>query len=66
MVENDKTKLKQEICSIRIMFPVSSDEQAIDKKRKIADVLIDIPDVVINFSIVSGRPTMPVKLNGPN
>ncbi|GAG54129.1 unnamed protein product [marine sediment metagenome] len=49
---------KQEICSIRIMFPVTSDEQAIDYKKKISAMLKDIPDATIQFSIISGRPPM--------
>lgn len=48
---------KQEICSIRIMFQVESDEQAIVIKKKIADILADTSDVAINFSLVAGRPS---------
>ncbi|GAH62917.1 unnamed protein product [marine sediment metagenome] len=51
-------KPKQEICSIRIMFPVESDEQAIGYKKKIAALLAEIPDVQLNFSI-STMPAMP-------
>jgi len=47
---------KQEICTIRIVFPVESDEQAIGFKRKIDSLLADINDSVIQFSIMS-RPT---------
>lgn len=43
---------KQEVCSIRIAFPVESDEQAIGYKKKITDILTDIPDVNISFSIL--------------
>jgi len=48
-----------EICSIRIMFPVSSDEQAIEYKKKIQSVLSDNPDAQIQFSIA----TVPAKLS---
>ena len=47
----------KELCSIRIMFPVDTDEQAIDYKKKIAAVLSEIPEAQINFSIM----TMPQK-----
>lgn len=49
----------KELCTIRIMFPVESDEKAIEYKRKIAAILAPIPDAQIQFSIISGRPTMP-------
>ena len=50
-------KSKQEICTIRIMFPVETDEQAIEYKRKIAAVLQDKPDAQIQFSLMD----MPVR-----
>ena len=47
---------KKEICSIRIMFPVESDEQAIEYKKKITAILVNVLDVQFNFNItrVSG------------
>lgn len=47
---------KGEVCIIKIMFPVESDDQAIDYKKKIAAILSDQPDVNIQFSIMSGMP----------
>lgn len=41
-----------EICTIRIMFPVTSDEQALDCKKRIRESLKDIPDVQTQFSIM--------------
>lgn len=41
----------KEICSIRIVFPVMSDEQAIDYKKRLSDILADIPDAHIDFSL---------------
>ena len=55
------TQPKQEICNIRIMFPVASDDEAIGYKKKITDMLSSNPDAVINFSIISGRPSGPMK-----
>ena len=57
IMDNDKN----ELCTIRIMFPVESDEKAIEYKRKIAAILSEIPDAQIQFSIMSGRPSMPMR-----
>ena len=46
-------KSNQEICTIRIMFPIESDEQAIEYKKKIAAILSEIPDAQIQFSIMT-------------
>lgn len=53
----------QEICTIRIMFPVDSDEQAIEFKKKITNILSEIPEAAINFSLMTGRPPMPPTKN---
>ena len=50
-------KQPQQICSIRIGFPVSSDEQAIEYKQKITAILAGIPQVRIEF----GLNTMPTR-----
>ena len=52
------TPAKQEVCTIRIMFPVESDEQAIECKKKIATALSDMQDVQTQFSIMT-VPSMP-------
>lgn len=44
---------KQEVCTIRIMFPVTSDEDAIDCKKKVTEALSDKPNVQIQFGITS-------------
>ena len=49
---------KQEVCTIRIMFPVVSDEQAIEYKKKIAEVLKQIHNVQTQFSIISAHSPM--------
>jgi len=46
-VDNSKT----ELCTIRIMFPVESDEKAIEAKKKIAEALNEYPDAQIQFSL---------------
>lgn len=57
--EQEQTQLPKELCSIRIGFPVTSDEQAIEYKKKISEVLTDIPNVRIEFSLS----TIPTKAN---
>lgn len=52
---------KEEICSIRIMFPIESDEQAIDLKKKIKAVFPDDTDAHFTFEIM----TMPVRPSVP-
>ena len=47
-----------ELCTIRIMFPVDSDEQAIGIKKKIKEILSDKPDAQVQFSIMTG-PSQP-------
>lgn len=59
MSEENDVIPKQQVCSIRIAFPVTSDDDAIKYKKQIDAILADIPDANIQFSILSGRPTMP-------
>ena len=51
---------EKEVCSIRIVFPVESDEQAFDYKKKIGEVFKDESDVQIQFGITTpmARPPM--------
>ena len=53
MDENDKTPTPEQVCSIRIMFPVNSDEQAIDYKKKIGEVLANIPQARVEFNLTT-------------
>lgn len=59
MPENDKPPTTTEICSIRIGFPVKSDDQAISYKKKISEILAEIPEVRIDFSLT----TIPTQIN---
>ncbi|GAI72282.1 unnamed protein product [marine sediment metagenome] len=43
---------KQEVCTIRIMFPVVSDEKAIEYKKRLTEVLKDNPDATMQFSLM--------------
>lgn len=49
-------KSEQELCTMRIMFPVESDEQAIGVKKKIKECLKDIPNSHIQFSLMPSIP----------
>lgn len=46
-------KEKPELCQIRIMFPVKSDEQAIGCKQKLEAVLSEIPDANMSFTLAT-------------
>lgn len=48
-----------EVCTIRIGFPVESDDEAIAYKKKIAEILSPIPKARIEFALN----TVPVPLN---
>lgn len=51
MNEQEITPTEIELCTIRIAFPVETDEAAIGYKRKISEILADIPQVRIEFSL---------------
>lgn len=50
---------KQDVCGIRVSFPVKSDEQAIEYKKKITVIFADLPEAQIQFSLLSVQ--IPVK-----
>lgn len=56
MGDTEPTKLPKQVCTIQIGFPVDTDEQAIDYKKKIGEVLADIPQVRIEFSLMTLPP----------
>ena len=51
MAEPEHTIEMQDICTIQIAFPVDTDEQAIGYKKKISEVLSDIPNARIEFAL---------------
>lgn len=51
MGEPEHTIEMQEICTIQIAFPVDTDEQAISYKKKIYEILSDIPNARIEFAL---------------
>ena len=52
---NEKPQLKEDICQIRIIFPMTNDAQAVAAKAKIDAILADVPDSQMHFTI-STRP----------
>ena len=60
MIEKKQSQTASEICNIRIMFPIESDEQAIAYKKQIREILKDVEDVQIQFAIMTApsRPPM--------
>ncbi len=59
MDEPEQKLPPKQVCTIQIGFPVDTDEQAIDYKKKIGDVLADIPQVRIEFSLMTLPPRKP-------
>ncbi len=55
--ENKPNAMKQ-VCGMRIAFPIESDEQAIEYKKKISAVLSDLTNVRLDFNITD-IPAMP-------
>ncbi|GAI93124.1 unnamed protein product [marine sediment metagenome] len=53
MDEPEHTIEMQDICTIQIAFPVDTDEQAIEYKKKISEILSNIPNLRIDFSLAS-------------
>jgi hypothetical protein len=43
----------KQICTIKIAFPVVSDEQALNIKKAITEALKDIPDANTQFSLMN-------------
>lgn len=55
-LQEQPVKQPEQICSIRIGFPVTTDEHAIRCKQRIVKFLADIPQVRIEFSLSSMPP----------
>jgi len=55
MADDEKKPAEQStICRIEIMFPVTSDEQALKIRRDVSEVLKQLEKKRFNFSIVEG------------
>lgn len=60
--ENKEPTSPPQICSLRIGFPVTTDEEAIEYKKKLSAVVADIPNVRIEFSLSQIPAGMPMKV----
>lgn len=58
-MENDIKIEDQQVCIIKIVFPAVSDDVAFAAKKKIAEVMKDMPNTQINFNLIAGRPPIP-------
>lgn len=54
----DNETPQKQLCQIRIMFTVDTDDEAIEVKKKISATLVDKPDIQVMFSLGS-VPTKP-------
>lgn len=45
------TTPNKEVCELRIMFPVDSGEQTLDIRRKIQEVLAELPDYTMTLTL---------------
>ena len=52
----DEPTTQKQLCQIRIMFTVDTDDEAIDVKKKISTLLADTPDISVNFSLTNAPP----------
>ena len=62
MGEEKPERAPIQLCSMRIAFPVTSDEQAIAYKKKVGDILADLDSVRMSFDLTS----VPVSPKLPN
>ena len=53
-MDDDQQTPTPQVCHIDILFPVTSDEQALEVKRIISDALKDVKQKRVRFSITEG------------
>ena len=61
-MENDQTQ--SQLCTLRIAFPVESDDEAMAVKKKISEILAGVKDAQVNFSLVNARAAMTMPARG--
>lgn len=49
----------KQLCTIRILFPVDSDDQAVEYKKKISGLIAEIPDAQIQFTLMTQPRSVP-------
>ena len=50
---------QKQLCTIRILFPVDSDDQAVEYKKKISGLIAEIPDAQIQFTLMTQPRSLP-------
>lgn len=50
---------QKQICIMKILLPIESDEKAIAYKKAIEQTLSDIPEATIDFRLIKGKPLPP-------
>ena len=54
-----ESNVKKELCTLRIMFQVNSDEDALAKKKAVTELFADVPDAEIQFMMLAGKANAP-------
>lgn len=49
-------KPQKQLCQIRLMFAVDSDDEAIAVKKQLSELLKDQPEIQVNFSLTNAPP----------
>lgn len=53
---------QKQLCTLRIVFPVESDEKAIYFKQKVTAALVEIEDAQITFGLINAPSAPPCKV----
>ena len=56
-MEIEETPKPKQICTITVMFPVESDNEAMEVKKKIDDAVSETKDSRVDFRIMNLGPT---------
>lgn len=57
-------KPNKQICMLKILFSVDSDDEAIEYKKKIAAIVMGLPEVQIDFRLMNAPPPPQNQSNG--
>lgn len=66
MPEPTDNNTVKEVCTIRIVFPVKSDEQALSVKASISALLADIPEAQLHFGLMPMPSNIPLGMSNPS
>lgn len=56
----DELKPQKQLCQIKLMFAVDTDDEALLVKKQLSDLLKDRPEIQVNFSLTNAPP-MPTR-----